>query len=293
MKSLMRALAVTLAIFLLTAFGGSSNTLHMAVKPMTEQYILGSMLKKLIEAETDLKVDVSAGIGGGTANIQPAMEKGDFDFYPEYTGTGWNMVLKKQGVYSDDKFPELQKGYADLGMTWLGMTGFNNTFGLAASKAAAQKYNLSKFSDLAPVADKLAFGAEYDFFERQDGYQALCDVYKLKFKDTRDMDIGLKYAALKQGQIDVINIFTTDGQLDSADLVVLKDDKGLYPSYACGFVIRNTVLQKHPELKAVFAKMNGLISDMDMAKMNNQVESGDKEPEEVAEAFLKARGLIK
>lgn len=69
---------------------------------MTEQYIMGNMLKDLIEQDTNLKVDITQGVGGGTSNIEPAMESGDFDLYPEYTGTGWAMVLKKGGTYSED-----------------------------------------------------------------------------------------------------------------------------------------------------------------------------------------------
>lgn len=289
----MRFLIILLSIFLLAPPAFAKDTLKMAVKPMTEQYILGTMLKKLIEAETNLKVDVSAGIGGGTSNIQPALMKGDFDFYPEYTGTGWNIVLKKDSVYKPTMFNDLQKGYKDLGLSWLGMTGFNNKFSLAAAKKIAEKYALKNFSDLAPVANTLTFGAEYDFFERDDGYKALCDAYGLKFKDTKDMDIGLKYPAINQGQIDVMSVFTTDGQLATADMVVLNDDKGIYPAYECGFVIRDDVLQKYPELNAIFAKLAGLISDQEMATMNNKVEAEDLEPEEVAEEFIRAKGLLK
>ena len=70
----------------LAGCGQSGQTIHMATKPMTEQYIMGSMMKTLIEQDTDLTVEVTEGVGGGTANIHPAMEEGEFDFYPEYTG---------------------------------------------------------------------------------------------------------------------------------------------------------------------------------------------------------------
>ena len=79
------------------------------------------------------------------------------------------------------------------------------------------------------------FGANYDFYERADGFDALCEAYGLTFKDTMDLDIGLKYDAFEQREIDVMNVFTTDGQLSAVDGVVLEDDQGLYPSYMCGF----------------------------------------------------------
>jgi osmoprotectant transport system permease protein len=271
---------------------GTKNTLNMATKPMTEQYILGYMIQALIEQKTDLTVKITEGVGGGTSNIQPAMEKGEFDLYPEYTGTGWNAVLKKDGLYKESMFEQLQAGYAALGMTWAGMLGFNNTFGLAVTKEVAAKYGLHTYSDLTAVANQLTFGAEYDFFEREDGYNALRTTYGLVFNKTMDLDIGLKYDAIRQHKIDVMNIFTTDGQLSVADVVVLDDDKGLYPSYVCGFVIRNAVLKAHPELQQVFDQMKGLISNAAMADMNYMVEVGGQEPKDVALKFLQAKGLL-
>lgn len=289
-KLICMLLLLTLAP-LISGFG--KNNVRMATKPMTEQYILGAMIKQLIERNTDLAVEISEGIGGGTSNIHPALLKGEFDFYPEYTGTGWNMVLKKNNVYDESMFDELCEGYRQMGLSWTGMTGFNNTFGLAARRELADKYGLKTFSDLAPVANKLVFGAEYDFYEREDGYKALCDAYALKFRDTMDMDIGLKYDAVKQGKIDIMNIFTTDGRLSEADVTVLKDGKRLYPSYACGFVVRNQVLEKYPELGIIFESIAGKITDAEMAEMNYLVESRGLEPEDVARDFLKKKNLVK
>ena len=76
-------------------------TLNIATKPMTEQYIIGAMLKEMIEQDTDIKVKITQGVGGGTSNIQPGMVSGEFDLYPEYTSTGWNTVLKHEGFYNE------------------------------------------------------------------------------------------------------------------------------------------------------------------------------------------------
>lgn len=299
-KKVNRILIVTMlvaaAVLAAGVFFGQKqkDTIHIATKPMTEQYVLGEMLSLLIEQDTGLDTELTQGVGGGTSNIQPAMEKGEFDIYPEYTGTGWNMVLKKSGVYTEDLFGQLKSGYEDqCQMQWVGMYGFNNTYGLAVRREAAEKYNLKTYSDLKAMAGNLTFGAEYDFFEREDGYDALCKTYGLKFKKTMDMDIGLKYKAIGQKKIDVMNIFTTDGQLSVSDLVVLKDDKNFYPSYSCGNVVRNDVLKKHPELEEVFQKLQGILSDDEMAKINYEVETKEKEPKKAAEDFLKRKGLIK
>lgn len=292
-KAVGLVLTAIFAMNLLAGCGEEDTVVKMATKPMTEQYIIGSMMKTLIEQETDLTVEITEGVGGGTSNIQPAMEKGEFDFYPEYTGSGWNAVLKEEGLYDETMFAELQAGYDEMNMTWTGMLGFNNTYGLVATKEAAEKYDLKTYSDLAAVSDQLIFGAEYDFFEREDGYEALCDTYGLQFKDTMDLDIGLKYDAIRQKKIDVMNMFTTDGQLSVSDVVVLEDDKGLYPSYVCGFVVRNEVLEKNPKLQEVFALAENMITDEEMAQMNYQVESEGKSPEETATTFLQEKGLLK
>lgn len=271
----------------------TEKILRIATKPMTEQYILGEMLDLLIEKETDLQIELTQGVGGGTSNIQPAMENGEFDLYPEYTGTAWNTVLKEEGIYNEDLFTSLQQRYEDeLSMEWVGMYGFNNTYGIVVRKEIADQYNLETYSDLQSVANQLTFGAEYDFFEREDGYDALCETYDLQFKDTMDMDIGLKYQAIQQGKIDVMIIFTTDGQLASSDVKVLKDDKQFFPSYLCGNVIRSEVLEEYPELNSVFEKVTGIITDQDMAEMNYAVETEGKEPRDVAKEFLQSHHLL-
>ena len=269
------------------------KTINIATKPMTEGYILGQMLTELIEQDTDLKVNMTTGVGGGTSNIHPAIVKGEFDLYPEYTGTSWEAVLKKEGSYDESKFDELQKEYKEkYNLEYVNLYGFNNTYGLAVNKDIAEKYNLKTYSDLAAVSNILIFGAEYDFFEREDGYKELQKVYNVDFKKKIDMDIGLKYQAMKDKKIDVMVIFTTDGQLAISDVVVLEDDKKMYPSYRAGTVVRSEILSKYPELKVVLEKLNNILDDKTMADLNYQVESEGKKPEDVAREYLQEKGLL-
>ena len=269
------------------------KTINIATKPMTEGYILGQMLIELIEQDTDLKVNMTNGVGGGTSNIHPAIVKGEFDLYPEYTGTSWEAVLKKEGSYDESKFDELQKEYKEkYNLEYVNLYGFNNTYGLAVNKDIAEKYNLKTYSDLAKVSNNLIFGAEYDFFEREDGYKELQKVYNVDFKKKIDMDIGLKYQAMKDKKIDVMVIFTTDGQLAISDVVVLEDDKKMYPSYRAGTVVRSEILSEYPELKVVLEKLNNILDDKTMADLNYQVESEGKKPEDVAREYLQEKGLL-
>lgn len=297
-KEHIRLLLMLMVIVIFISLAGCSKnnkTIKIATKPMTEEFILGEMLKLLIEDNTDLKVEITKGVGGGTSNIHPAILKGDFDLYPEYTGTGWSFVLKEKEIPDDETlYNKLTEKYKkEYNLSWIGLYGFNNTYGLVIRKDIGEKYNIKTYSDLAAYSKDLTFGAEYDFYEREDGFKALCDKYGLNFKKKVDLDIGLKYKAINSKQIDVMNIFTTDGNLAKSDVMVLKDDKNFYQTYYCGTVIRDDVLKKHPELKEVLMKMDKLITEKEMVELNNKVESEGKDEVIVAKEFLKSKGLLK
>lgn len=270
--------------------------IKIATKPMTEQFILGEMLKLVIEDTTDYSVELTKGIGGGTNNIMPAMESGDFDLYPEYTSSGYIMVLKhdSDGISDEDMWKQLQKEYKDkYDMSWIGQYGFNNTYALIVREEAAKKYNLTKTSQLANVSNELVFGGNSDYIERKDGFHLLCDTYGLKFKDVKDIDIGLKYEALKKGDIDVSNGFTTDAQLSNDNVRVLEDDKHLQVNYFCSNVVRNDTLKSHPGLEEAIMKLDNSITDKEMASLNYKVEVEGKEDVEVAKDYLTEKGIIK
>lgn len=271
------------------------DTINIATKPMTEQFILAEILRLLIEENTDLKVEITKGVGGGTSNIHPALLKGDFDLYPEYTGTSWSYVLKEKEI-PDEKvlYEKLCKEYeSQYNLKWCGLYGFNNTFGLVVRKEIADKYNIKTYSDLAKYSYELKFGAEYDFYEREDGYDELCNTYNFKFKSTKDLDIGLKYQAINSKEIDVMNVFTTDGQLSVSDVVLLEDDKNFYETYYCGTVVRKDTLEKHKELEGVLMKMDNIINSSEMAQMNYRLEEKGESESQIAKDFLKEKGLIK
>lgn len=293
-KILLPGAVICIAAMLLSMrFFGDDHTIRLASKPNTESYILTEITKQLIEAKTDLSVRATHGIGGGTSNLHPAMLKGDFDMYPEYTGTAWQIVLKETSPYSNEMFEELKQKYEEnYSMTWKGMFGFNNTYSLGVRKEIADRYQLKNYSDLAKHGDELVFGAEYDFFEREDGFNALSKAYRFHFKKNIDMDNGLKYQALLNKKIDVMTVFTTDGQLSDPRIVVLEDDLQFYPSYMAGTVIRMQTLKKYPQLHAVLDRLEDLIDEKTMANLNFKVEIDGRKPEEVASEFLMESGLL-
>ncbi len=269
-------------------------TIRIATKPMTEQAILGEMLGLLIAEHTGLAVSITQGISGGTGSIHPALVKGDFDLYPEYTGTGWLVVLKKDSMLPPEElYEELKKEYLlKYDLRWIAPYGFSNTYSLAVDTGKAQQYGLAAFSDLARYPDVLSFGAEYDFFEIPQGYDALCDYYGLKFKKATEMNIQSKYNAIESGRTDVINVFTTDGPLSEGWLKVLNDDKNFFPSSYCATVIRQETLSLHPELEKVLMKMKDVLTNREMSELNYLVDVAGKPEREVAACFLKKKGLL-
>ena len=266
----------------------------IASKPMAESYIIAEMMGQLIEANSDIKVEYKMGIGGGTSNIQPAMETGEIDMYPEYTGTGWLFVLKNELVTDAEALYEgVKTQYQEkYNFVWLDRYGFNDTYALAIDKTKADNLGINTFSDLAAQSAGLVLGSEYDFYEREDGYPGLVTAYGFNFKETKELDIGLKYKAIGEGQVNVINNFSTDGLLAEYDLKVLKDDKGFFPAYEAATVIRQETLDKYPELEAILNQLAGQISDEEMQQMNYFVEKENRDAGDVAAEFLKAKGLL-
>lgn len=272
----------------------SSEPIRIGCKSMPEQMILQEILAQLIEAKTDYTVERIEPIAGGTSNIQVAMESGEIDLYPEYTGTGWLTVLKHEETKDADyMYEQLDKEYNDnYNMSWVSLYGFENTYTLAVRPETAQQYNLQKISDLAVVSDQLIFGANFDYFEREDGYQKVCDTYDLHFKGTAEVDMGLKYQTLMENKCDVINAYTTDSQIAEFDLVTLEDDLGLFTDYRCSTVVRNEALDAYPELLATLQLMEGLISNEEMTQMNYELNTNHRLESEIAADFLKSKGMI-
>lgn len=286
---------VILLLSLLASCGSTENKIVLASKPMTEQFILAEMLIAVIEQETDLSVEHKAGIGGGTSNIHPALVSGEIDLYPEYTGTGWMFVLEEELINDPERlYQEVKSAYEEqFEVVWSNLYGFNDTFGLAMKREVAQAYNIKTYSDLAKLSDQFTIGAEHDFFERDDGFIGIDQVYDFEFKKEVGMDIGLKYQAIDSDEVDVINIFSTDGRLQEYDLLVLEDDQYFFPSYDAATLIRQETLNTYPELSEAIGLLDGQISNEEMTYMNYLVSVEKEEAAIVARDFLQEKGLLR
>ncbi len=264
------------------------NSVTIATKPTSEQFILGEIIAQLVEKNSNIHVVRKFGIGGGTTNIHPAMLNGEIDITIEYTGTGWMSLLKEPlPIDNQINFEEIEARYMkQFNLKWLGLLGFNNTFALAITDTLARRLNIKTCSDLSRYSNNLRFGAEFDFFERPDGYRGLVKSYGFNFLSIHEMDINLRYNAIIEGKVDVIDAFTTDAKIVVQNLKVLTDDNSYFPSYEAGVVIRLQTLIKHPELKTLLTQLNQKISTESMMKMNHEVEVMGKSPQTVAEEFI-------
>ena len=272
----------------------SDNTVIVGSKDFSENIVVGEMFAQLIEAKTDLKVDRKLNMGGTFVCFE-ALKNGDIDVYPEYTGTALTAQLNMDVINDPDEAYRVVSDEFDkqFDIKWLEPMGFNNTYALAITDEAYQKYGVETCSDLAEVSNELVFGSDHEFFNRQDGFDAVTEAYGLEFKgEPTKMDISLKYQAIGEGDIDLTNVFMTDGPIRQYNLKVLEDDKSFFPPYYASPIIRNDTLEKHPELEDILNSLAGKIDDEKMIEVNYKVDVEGQAVEDAAREFLETNGLL-
>ena len=284
---------VFVALMCLSGCGKEDKSVKIGNKGNAEQYILAAMLKQMIEKHTDVKATV-VDLSGGTPIVHEAMLANQIDMYPEYSNSGWLYALQHEpfeGTH-EEMVTELKKEYQEnFGFEWFDFYGFDDSYAIAVQKEVADAHNLHTISDIAAISEGLKFGANPDYYEVSGGYTALAEAYGFKF-ETVDIEVGLKYVALAEGQVDAINAFTTDGSLARFDLTILEDDKAFFQEFYATTLIREDTLKKYPELREVLDKLTDQISAEEMISMNDQVETEGRDPEEVAKEFLETKGLL-
>ncbi|MFL5805863.1 MAG: glycine betaine ABC transporter substrate-binding protein [Roseiflexaceae bacterium] len=275
--------------------GGAGGTITVGSKDFTEEFIVAEMYAQLLE-HGGLTVERKINLGG-TPIAQAAIEKGDIDLYPEYTSTGLLTVLKKDPIKDPKEiYTTVKQGYeSQFKLTWLDPSPFNDTNGLATTQAVADKYGIKTYSDLATKAPELRIGGPAEFAEREDGIKGLQKTYGgFQFKEFKQLGTGpLRYDALKNGEIDVVVVFTTDARIAADKLVVLQDDKTFYPIYNIAPVVRQDTLAANPKIADTLNKLAPLLTDQAITALNAQVDIDGKEYAAVAKAFLDEQGLLK
>lgn len=269
------------------------GTVHIGAKNFTEQFILGELMARLIEERTSLDVRRHPNLGG-TMICHGALQNGEIDLYPEYTGTGLTAVLGLGAVSDAARALELvREEYSRrFQVEWLEPFGFNNTYAITVRADDAEANGWRTIADLRSRAETLAAGFTAEFSERPDGYPGLRERYGFRFGSVKDLDPALMYEAIANGEVDVICAFATDGRIATHNLVPLADDLGFFPPYQAAPVVRQDALRAFPELRRALAPLAGLLDDETMQRLNFQVDDEKSGPRAVAEAFLRERGLL-
>ena len=284
-------------LILVTLAGGCGREhpakIIVGSKFFTEQVVLAELLAQHIEVRTGIPVERKTNLGG-TLLVQKALLAGDLDLYVEYTGTALTTVLNA-APNGDSKsvYEKVKKEYAErFGLEVTEPLGFENTFAMVIRGDDAKKFNLGKLSDITALAPKWRAGVGYEFLERPDGFNGLCERYSLKFGEKpRVMDLGLIYRALVDHQVDVVAGNSTDGLISALGLVALEDDRHYFPPYDAVPVVRKATLERFPALRATLAELAGRVSAADIRQMNYAVDGLHREPAAVVREVRKARGL--
>jgi osmoprotectant transport system substrate-binding protein len=276
----------------------AKGPIRVGSKNFTEQFIVAEMYAQLL-ANAGFRVEKKLNLGD-TAVAHAALLSDTIDLYPEYTSTGLQAVLNNTTRFTDARqiFNTVKQGYAEkFRLIWLEPSPFNDTTTFVTTGEIANRYALKTFSDLARQAGKLRLGGPPEFPERPDN-QAVDKLYGGfigSFKEFKPLGAGgLRYDALRRGEVDVVVGFGTDGRIKADRLLVLEDDKTAYPIYNIAPVVRADVLQQYPEIADILNRLAPLLTDDVMAGLNYQVDGPDLEqPSEVARAFLEQQGLFR
>lgn len=293
-----------LSIFLIAAVlimvipflsGSGSKNIVIGAKLNAEPEILINMYKLLIEEETDLTVELKPGLGK-TSFVFNALRSKSIDIYPEFTGTVIAEFLKEEAVSNDreEVYEQARAGVAEeFGLVYLKPMDFNNTYTLAVSKAFQEQFDVETISDLNSVQNAVKAGFTLEFNDREDGYRGIQKLYKLDFPSVKTMEPKLRYQAVKTDDINLMDAYSTDSELQEYDMFVLEDDKELFPPYQGAPLLRQETLEKYPELEDILNKLAGIITDDEMRGMNYKVNTDGENPADVARQFLKNAALIK
>jgi osmoprotectant transport system substrate-binding protein len=277
--------------------GGGGPAIAVGSKNFTEQYVLGELYAQALEANgfnVEKKLDL-----GSAAIADKALQNGQIDMYPEYTGTALVEIFKQdeQPDTPEATYQQAKKLYADRdpANTMLTPAPFNNTYGIFVRKEVAEEYDLQTLADLAEASGEITFVCFSEFLKRSDGVPNIQKNYPgLEFGEVKIVNsIGSPiYQGVLQGEGDAGVGFTTDSQLASDELVVMEDPKDIWPFYYPAPVVRNDVLEENPKMEEILNSVSESLDAETMRQLNAQVDLEQEDPEDVAAEYLEDQGLV-
>ena len=273
----------------------AGTTITVGSKNFTEQKVLGEIYAQAFEA-AGYTVEKQLNLGDEKTALA-ALEGGEIDAYPEYTGTA---LLSFFGVQADKlpkdpnaAYEQAREGFAEKNLTAFEPTPFTSSNEVAVTKETAEENNLTTISDLESVAGEFTLYGSPECRQRLDCLLGLQEVYGLEFQRFVPVDIALRHEVLTKGQADVSIVFTTDPQIQREEFVLLEDDKGMFPPYNSTLVMRNEVAEQGgAELEELVGQVNEGLTAEAMQELNARVDLDKETPDEVAGAYLSETGLV-
>ncbi|GAA2205874.1 glycine betaine ABC transporter substrate-binding protein [Nonomuraea monospora] len=275
--------------------------IRVTSKEFTEQLVLGKIaVLALTAAGADVTDQTNV---QGSVNARASLTRGDADLMWEYTGTAWITYLGQT-----DPIPDAQGQYVavrdlDLrrnGIVWLPPAPLNNSYSLAVTRATAERYGLTKISDVTriPVAQR-TFCVDHETFGRDDGFLGMLRGYGLTYGEdvprgnVRRVAVGILYSAISSGQCALALTSTTDGRIRALGLVLLDDDRHFFPQYNAAVTMRRPVADAHPEIARIFAPISAKLTNQVMQDLNAQVDVDGDVPVLVARDWLRSHGFVR
>jgi osmoprotectant transport system permease protein len=272
---------LTIALCFAISFS-QAQTMRVGAKHFNESYILGEMMAQLLE-EAGFEVERKFNLGGTTVCFE-ALRNNDIDVYPEYTGSLEEEILKSDVKLGHDQLNHSLQQKMKLEISQ--PLGFNNTYAIALLQVKANQMGLKKMSDLENQA-ALRGAVSYEFLKRKDGWENLKKTYRLPMTPV-GIEHGLAYQALMSRKTDFTDVYSTDGEIEKYDLKLLDDDLNFFPEYqAVAFYHTGW----NSKAKAAVQRLEGMINESEMQRMNAEVLYAGKNFAEVASDFLRSKNL--
>jgi osmoprotectant transport system substrate-binding protein len=271
--------------------------IRIGARVFTEQTLLAEITAQYLRTK-GYDAQVTGGLGSNLA--RSAQESGQLDMVWEYTGVSlvsYNHVTEK--LDSQQSLARVTELDAKKGLTWLSPSKFSNTYALALPANIAAEYpQVNTISDLnrtlrAEAKDNPLVALDTEFANRSDGLAGMVKLYDMDLtrKNIRQMDAGLVYTALRNGQVFAGLVYTTDGRLSAFKLKLLEDDKHYFPDYTAAPVVRQDYLDAHSQLAAQLKPLADLFDDETMRQLNARVDVDHQSPSSVAADFLRQHSL--
>lgn len=304
-------LLALIPMLILTACGGGSSspggggTTTPSTVPITvgskldpEAQLLGQMYVLLLQ-KAGFTVHPKLALGM-TPEVFAALKSGAIDLYPEFTGTGLNILGVKSAFNPDKDYQTVKNGFEQqYHITWLDQAPLNDGYALCTSKDESQKLGVTTLSQLAPKVSQLTLATQSDGVPFFDALKTTYGFDTKSFKSVQKVAYAIGFTAVKSGQAQVTECYTTDGSVTTQNFIFLTDDKHGFTEFHPAPIVRDSVLQADPGIAPALNKLAPYLTTDVSIMLQQQVsmkhtsgESIAQAVKEVATAFLQSKGLL-